>query len=58
MSSRTRRRIARHVAVVVSSIAFALGAAEVALRAARFEYHLYPDVQFGWPDPVAIANYN
>jgi lysophospholipase L1-like esterase len=31
---------------------------EGALRVARFEYHLMPTVQFGWPDPQTIqTNY-
>ena len=40
---------------VLLSVVLALAFAEAALRIARFEYHIYPVVQFGWPDPQAIA---
>jgi lysophospholipase L1-like esterase len=39
------------------SLAGVLGAVllvEIALRAAHFEFHVMPTVQFGWPDPQAI----
>ncbi len=44
--------------LVLFGVVMALLVAEAALRAARFEYHLMPTVQFGWPDPQTIeSNY-
>jgi len=37
-------------------IVLSLAVVEGALRFARFEYHLMPTVQFGWPDPQTIAS--
>src|SRR5262245_6706911 len=42
--------------LVVGSIVFSLLLVEAALRIARFEYHLMPSVQFGWPDPQTIQS--
>ncbi len=50
-------RAGSRVAAVLLAALFALAAAEAGLRIARFEYHLYPTVQFGWPDPVTIEDF-
>lgn len=54
MSSFSRARVVPRVASVIVSVVLAAGLAEVALRAAHFEYHIYPTVQFGWPDATAL----
>jgi len=43
-------------AVVACGVVLALGLVEIALRATGFTYQSYPVVQFGWPDPKAIAD--
>ncbi len=35
----------------------ALLVGELTLRAARFEFHLYPRVEFGWPDPEELEEH-
>jgi lysophospholipase L1-like esterase len=50
------RRALAPVLLSVASIAAALLVAEGALRVAGFEYRTFPSVQFGWPEPTAIAN--
>ncbi len=42
--------------LVVGSIVVTLLLVEGGLRIARFEYHLMPAVQFGWPDPQTIQS--
>ena len=42
--------------LAVGSIGLALLVGELALRIAGFEYRSFPSVQFGWPEPTAIAN--
>jgi lysophospholipase L1-like esterase len=42
------------LALMAFGTLLAVAAAEGGLRAGGFEYHLYPTVQFGWPDPVTI----
>ncbi len=42
------------VVLAATSTFLALGIVEAALRLARFEYHLSPTVQVGWPDPETI----
>lgn len=37
-------------------VGLALALPEVGLRLAGFEFHLEPEVQFGWPDPQTIEN--
>src|SRR5215218_7026455 len=49
-----RAPLATRVALVIGSIVVAASLAEAGLRAAHFEYHIYPTVQFGWPDPTAL----
>ncbi len=56
MKPRFATRVGFHAIVVSVAVMLALGIAEGALRVARFEYHLYPIVQFGWPDPVTIRD--
>jgi hypothetical protein len=42
------------VVLAATSTFLALGIVEAVLRLARFEYHLSPTVQVGWPDPETI----
>jgi len=57
---RSRRRagvrLAIGAALAVAGMAAAVLASEAALRLARFEYHLTPIVQVGWPDPQTIES--
>lgn len=55
-SSRPALTVAANVALVIVSMALAIGLAEFGLRVAHFEYHLYPTVQFGWPDATALRD--
>jgi len=55
-SSRRARTVVTSVALVIVSVAFAVGLAEFGLRVVHFEYHLYPTVQFGWPDATALRD--
>jgi lysophospholipase L1-like esterase len=50
-----RQKAAGLLAVAALSIAAALGVAEILLRLTGFEYRPFPVVQFGWPDPHALA---
>jgi hypothetical protein len=50
---RRRFRLAGAVLAAASTL-LTLGIVEVVLRLARFEYHLAPTVQVGWPDPETI----
>ena len=43
------------LASALGGIIAALVIAEVGLRLAGFEFRLAPSVQFGWPDPVTLA---
>lgn len=54
MQPRPGARFRTHAVVTAIAIVLSLAIAEGGLRAARFEYHLVPAVQFGWPDPVEI----
>lgn len=56
MASPRRAPFATRVALVIGSIVLAASLAEAGLRAAHFEYHVYPTVQFGWPDPTALRD--
>lgn len=56
MQPRPGRRFRIHVVVTMIAIVLSLAIAEGGLRAARFEYHLFPAIQFGWPDPVEIQD--
>ena len=40
------------------SCAITMGLVEVGLRIAGFEFALVPEVQFGWPDPLALQLYD
>jgi lysophospholipase L1-like esterase len=51
---RTVVRAATGLLLAVLSATTSLLLAEGALRLARFEYHLSPTVQVGWPDPQTI----
>jgi hypothetical protein len=42
------------LALVAFGVLLAVAAAEGVLRVIGFQYHLFPTVQFGWPDPVTI----
>ena len=46
--------IRARLALVLFGVAAAAAIAEGALRLGGFQYQVYPTVQFGWPDPVAI----
>jgi lysophospholipase L1-like esterase len=48
--------VLRRVALVTISMMLVVGLFEVGLRAAHFEFHLYPSVQFGWPDAAALRD--
>jgi lysophospholipase L1-like esterase len=50
-----RQKAAGLVAVAALGVALALAIVEVCLRVTGFEYRPFPVVQFGWPDPKAIA---
>jgi len=43
------------LALVAGSLGVALAICELILRATGFEYHTFPTVQFGWPEPEVIA---
>jgi lysophospholipase L1-like esterase len=43
------------VLAALASVCAALLVAEIALRVIGFHFDLIPTVQFGWPDPVALA---
>jgi lysophospholipase L1-like esterase len=43
------------VLAMLASVCAALLVAEIALRLVGFHFDLIPTVQFGWPDPVALA---
>lgn len=52
----TARQKALALAVVAAvGVVLAVAVAEVGLRITGFEYHPFPVVQFGWPDPRALA---
>jgi lysophospholipase L1-like esterase len=51
----TRPSLRANVLAAIGGVCAALLVAELALRAIGFEYRLIPIVQFGWPDPVALA---
>ena len=57
MRVRSATRLGIHIVTALSAIVVSLAIAEAGLRAARLEYHLYPSVQFGWPDPATIQNF-
>jgi lysophospholipase L1-like esterase len=57
MLPRPGARFRLHAIVTAIATVSSLAIAEAGLRTARFEYHLFPAVQFGWPDPVEIRNY-
>jgi len=57
MRARSATRLGIHIVTALAAIVVSLAIAEAGLRAARFEYHLYPSVQFGWPDPATIQNF-
>lgn len=56
MQSRPGARLRIHIIVTVIAVLLSLAIAEGGLRAAHFEYHVYPTVQFGWPDPIEVQN--
>lgn len=56
MPLRRGARLLARLALLIGSAAVAAGTAEVGLRAAHFEYHLYPTIQFGWPDATALRD--
>src|SRR6266542_4017678 len=41
----------------LAGVLAALAVAELGLRVAGFEFRLAPSVQFGWPDPVTLAEH-
>jgi lysophospholipase L1-like esterase len=49
-------RLAIGVSLALAGTVAALLVAEAGLRLARFEYHLAPMVQVGWPDPQTIES--
>ncbi len=51
----SRISIGAGLVLALAGIVVSLALAEAALRLARFEFHLMPAVQFGWPDPRTIA---
>jgi len=55
-ASASRRRFGRLGIVLLASLV-SLGTIEVALRVVGFEFHLYPAVEFGYPDPQQMENY-
>lgn len=50
-----RRQLLTGLLLALVGIASAFAVAELALRLARFEHHTFPTVQFGWPEPAAMA---
>jgi lysophospholipase L1-like esterase len=42
------------MALAACGLLVSLGVAEIGLRLGRFEFHLMPSVQFGWPDPKTL----
>ena len=54
MGSSWSTRVAIRIALALFSLILAVGLAEIGLRAAHFEYHIYPTIQFGWPDATAL----
>ena len=51
----TRQKILGLGLVATVSVLVALLVVEIALRVGGFEYRPFPVVQFGWPDPKALA---
>lgn len=51
-----RARVVARVSLAIFGVVLGAGLAEVGLRAAHFEYHIYPTVQFGWPDAAALRD--
>ncbi len=49
------RRVLTRIGLPFVSLIVGLLLGELALRIIGFEFHLYPTIQFGWPDPVALA---
>jgi lysophospholipase L1-like esterase len=54
-ASASRRRFGR-LGIVLAASLVSLGMIEVALRVVGFEFHLYPAVEFGYPDPQQLEN--
>ena len=54
MPSLRRAPLAARLVLVIGSIVLAASLAEAGLRAAHFQYHIYPTIQFGWPDATAL----
>jgi len=51
------RRIAPQLVLLVVSLAIAIAASELVLRAIGFQFDLAPErVEFGWPDPITMEN--
>jgi len=42
-------------ALLAAGVTVGFASAEVMLRIAKFEYHPFPVVQFGWPDPKTVV---
>jgi lysophospholipase L1-like esterase len=51
-----RASVAARLTLVIGGIVLAASLAEGGLRAAHFDYHVYPTIQFGWPDPTALRD--
>ncbi len=50
------RLILARIAALIFGVSLALGLAEAGLRLAGFEFHMEPEVRFGWPDPQTLKN--
>jgi hypothetical protein len=56
MPSLRRAPLTTRFFLVIGSIVLAASLAEAGLRAAHFQYHIYPTIQFGWPDATALRD--
>jgi lysophospholipase L1-like esterase len=56
MESPRRPSIATRIVLLIGAMVLALSLAEAGLRAAHFDYHVYPTIQFGWPDPKVLRD--
>lgn len=52
-----RAKLAAALLMPVLGLGLPLAIAEGTLRLAKFEFHPFPVVQFGWPDPQTIADH-
>jgi lysophospholipase L1-like esterase len=52
-----RQRLLGLLGAVACAVLLALGVTEAGLRLAGFEFHPFPVVQFGWPEPAPLQQF-